>query len=69
MNSFSQIIERLGGSTEAARKLGTSQQNAWDMSRRNNIPARYWPVITATFPDVSLHDLAQLAVNRNKGAA
>lgn len=69
MQSFSQIIDTLGGPSEAARKLGTSQQNAWQMKDRNSIPPKYWPRIIETIDGVSLSQLATLAAKRSRGDA
>mgnify|MGYP000199104513 CR=1 FL=1 len=64
MKTFSDIIDKLGGPTEAARKLGTSQQNASQMKRLNSISARYWPRVVQLLPSVTMSKLAKLYATR-----
>lgn len=69
MQSFSDIIDRLGGPSEAGRKLGTTQQNASQMKHRDNIPARFWPAVIENLPELSLAALAEMAVRRGEKVA
>lgn len=69
MQSFSAIIDHLGGPSEAGRKLQTTQQNASQMKQRDNIPPRFWPLVIEHMPDVTLSELAELAVKRGEKAA
>ena len=70
MDSFTAIISELGGSTEAARVLGTTQSNTWQMASRNSIPARFWPNIVSALKDkgITMETLAHMAANRERRA-
>ena len=64
MNNFTSIIAEMGGTTKAARVLGTSQQNVHSMAIRNSIPAKYWPAVIKAVKGVTLSDLAKMAQDR-----
>lgn len=67
MDSFTAIIDTLGGPSAAARKIGTSPQNVQQMRYRDSIPARYWSAIVQELPSLTLADLASLAASRQRG--
>ena len=70
MESFSDIIDALGGPTAAMQALGApSPQAVWNMKARNSIPARYWPRLVAAMAErgivgVTHEGLARLASRR-----
>lgn len=68
MNTFSAVIDKLGGPIEVARVLGQTPDGVRKMRRRNRIEPMYWPVLVEMARErrvagVSIMRLASIAVN------
>lgn len=74
MQSFSNIITKLGGPSAFAVILGTTQQNVSQMRQRNLIPPRFWPATVKAAKEkglegVTFENLAILAASRAASVA
>ena len=71
MESFSDLIDKLGGYLKLSEVLGLPRGTVSAMKTRNSIPPEHWPVIAREaerlgLPGVTLDSLAELRGPRQK---
>lgn len=73
MDSFSTLIDRLGGRSVVAAAIGSNAEAVRKMSERNNIRPEYWPALIGLAREkrisgVSFASLTKIAPPRKKKA-
>ena len=74
METFSQIIDALGGPTAYASLVNTSPQNAWQMRDRNSVRPAFWPATVKAaavmgIDGITFESLAKIAAARKPAAS
>lgn len=69
VNSFSDVINALGGTAKFARAIGMKANTAKMAKSRDSIAAEWWVAVAAAAadagrPDISVEKMAELAAQR-----